>query len=151
MELDLQSLFGLYEHSCTHCLNPRKAATLPPPPHLGSYKRALLVNQNRRHLLVTPCRASYLSFWHLLDLCFSSVLTCSKFGERKNLPVVAYLNYLLCSHLSFLSLKETAHDMDWAFVDIHVHALDRPQRVADGLYWSSSNFFKKLTHFIRLM
>ncbi len=25
------------------------------PPHLGSYTRALLVSQDRRHLLVTPC------------------------------------------------------------------------------------------------
>ncbi len=33
MELDLQSLFGLHVHSCTHWLRPRN----PPPPHLGSY------------------------------------------------------------------------------------------------------------------
>jgi hypothetical protein len=31
MELDLQSLFGLHVHSCTHWLRPRN-----PPPHLGS-------------------------------------------------------------------------------------------------------------------
>ncbi len=41
MELDLQSLFGLHVHSCTHCLSPRN----PPPPNLGSYTRALLVLQ----------------------------------------------------------------------------------------------------------
>jgi hypothetical protein len=52
MDLDLQSLFGLHVHSCTHWLRPR---TPPPPPrHLGSYTRALLVSQNRRHLFVTP-------------------------------------------------------------------------------------------------
>ncbi len=28
----------------------------PPPPHLGSYTRALLVSQDRRHLFVTPSR-----------------------------------------------------------------------------------------------
>jgi hypothetical protein len=40
-------------YSCTHWLRPRN---LPPlPPHLGSYKRALLVSQDRRHLFVTPC------------------------------------------------------------------------------------------------
>ncbi len=34
MELDLQSLFGLHVHSCTHLLRPRK--TLPPsPPAFG--------------------------------------------------------------------------------------------------------------------
>ncbi len=54
MELDLQSLFGLNVHSCTHWLRPR--TPLPPPfPHLGSYTRALLVSQDRRHLFVTPC------------------------------------------------------------------------------------------------
>jgi hypothetical protein len=26
-----------------------------PPPHLGSYARALLVSQDRRHLFITPC------------------------------------------------------------------------------------------------
>jgi hypothetical protein len=26
----------------------------PPPPHLGSYTKALLVSQDRRHLFVTP-------------------------------------------------------------------------------------------------
>jgi hypothetical protein len=31
------------------------AETPPPPPHLGSYTRALLVSQDRRHLFVTPC------------------------------------------------------------------------------------------------
>jgi hypothetical protein len=31
MELDLQSLFGLYVHSCTHWLRSR--TSLPPPPH----------------------------------------------------------------------------------------------------------------------
>ncbi len=31
MELDLQSLFGLHVHSCTHWLRPRN----PPPPAFG--------------------------------------------------------------------------------------------------------------------
>jgi hypothetical protein len=52
MELDLQSLFGLHVHSCTHWLKPRNRN--PPPPHLGSYTRVLLVSQDRRHLFVTP-------------------------------------------------------------------------------------------------
>ncbi len=45
MELDLESLFGLHVHSCTHWLRPLN------PPLLGSYTRALLVSQNGRHLL----------------------------------------------------------------------------------------------------
>ncbi len=51
MELDLISLFGLL---CTAVLigwNPRTPA---PPPHLGSYTRALLVSQDRRQDFVTP-------------------------------------------------------------------------------------------------
>ncbi len=48
MKLDLQSLFGLHVHSCTHWLRPHNT----PPPHLDSYTRALLVSQDRWHLLV---------------------------------------------------------------------------------------------------
>ncbi len=50
MELDLQSLFGLHVHSCTHWL--RSSRPPPFPPHLGSYTRALLVSQDR--LLWSP-------------------------------------------------------------------------------------------------
>ncbi len=50
MKLDLQSLFGLHVHSCTHWLRPRN----PLPSLLGSYTRALLVSQDRRHLFVAP-------------------------------------------------------------------------------------------------
>ncbi len=38
---------GLHVHSCTHQLRPRRPQ---PPPLLGSYTRALLVSQDRRHL-----------------------------------------------------------------------------------------------------
>ncbi len=51
MELDLQSLIGLHVH-CTAVLIGWDLAT--PPPHLGSYTRALLVSQDRRHLFVIP-------------------------------------------------------------------------------------------------
>jgi hypothetical protein len=53
MELDLQSLFGLHVHSFAVLIAAE--APQPPPPHLGSYRRALLVGQDRRHLFVTPC------------------------------------------------------------------------------------------------
>jgi hypothetical protein len=52
MDLDLQSCFGLHLYSCTHWLRLRNPP--PPHPHLGSYTRALLVSQDRRHLCVTP-------------------------------------------------------------------------------------------------
>ncbi len=55
MELDLKSLFGLL---CTAVLNGWDPATPPlpphPPTHLGSYTRALLVIEDRRHSFVTP-------------------------------------------------------------------------------------------------
>ncbi len=64
--LDLQSLFGLHVHSCNHWLywnNPKNlphAQSPPPPPHLGSYTRSLLVSQDRWHLLLsTVCHPHY--------------------------------------------------------------------------------------------
>jgi hypothetical protein len=50
-ELDLQSLSGLYVHSCTHWLRPY--------PRIWAhtycmYTRALLVSLDKRHLFVTP-------------------------------------------------------------------------------------------------
>ncbi len=57
MELDLQRLFGLHGHSVLIGWGP---ATLPPP-HLGSYTRALLVSQDRRHLCETPTYNSSLT------------------------------------------------------------------------------------------
>ncbi len=51
MESDLQSLFGLHVLRCIHWLRPRNFS---PPPHSGSYTRALLVSQDRQHLFGTP-------------------------------------------------------------------------------------------------
>jgi hypothetical protein len=59
MELDLQSLFGLLVHIVLITRDPA-APSPPPPPHMGSYTRALLASQDRRHLFVTPC--SYLTY-----------------------------------------------------------------------------------------
>jgi hypothetical protein len=43
MELDLQSLFGLHVYVQ---LYPFAETRNPPPPHLGSFTRALLVSQD---------------------------------------------------------------------------------------------------------
>jgi hypothetical protein len=59
-------------YSCTHWLRP---LNFPPPPHLGSYTRALLVSQERRHLFVTPC-----IFLHTLNR-FSPSQTPSKIRQ----------------------------------------------------------------------
>jgi hypothetical protein len=67
MELDLQSLVGLnvHAHPCTHWLRPSNS---PPPPHLGSYTRTLLVSQDRRHLFVTSWKEIRDVFKEYLEL-----------------------------------------------------------------------------------
>ncbi len=55
--------------------------TLPPPPHLNSYARALLVSQDRRHLFVTPCfpvMSIPLLFLHFCPF-LSPILSCFLF------------------------------------------------------------------------
>ncbi len=51
------SLFGLQVYSIAQRIgwDPVTPITPPPPSHLGSYTRALLVSQDRRRLFVTPC------------------------------------------------------------------------------------------------
>jgi hypothetical protein len=45
-----------YLGSCVRLYSLAQTPLLPPPPsHLGSYTRALLVSQDRRHLFVTLC------------------------------------------------------------------------------------------------
>ncbi len=61
IELDLQYLFGLNVHSC----------------HLGSFTRALLVSQDRRHLFVTPCGKDYLTV-HIKNEKVSQEIVCRK-------------------------------------------------------------------------
>jgi hypothetical protein len=54
IEKDLQSLFGINVHSCTHWL--LRPATPPFPPHLGSsYTRALLVSQEIDDVYLSIC------------------------------------------------------------------------------------------------
>jgi hypothetical protein len=67
MELHVQSLLRLHVHSSTHWL--RTPSLLP---HLGSYTRAPLVSQDRRHLFVTPCKKRkngvYISLYKYMDI-----------------------------------------------------------------------------------
>jgi hypothetical protein len=51
MELHLQSLH--IWAPCAQLYSLVETPQLPPTPHLGSYKRAILVSQDR-HLFVTP-------------------------------------------------------------------------------------------------
>jgi hypothetical protein len=57
IELHLQSLFGLHVHTCTHWLRSRSPL---PPPHLGSYSRALLVSRDRRNLFAQSRQSAQL-------------------------------------------------------------------------------------------
>ncbi len=45
---------------CAAVFNGWDPATTPHPPHFGSYKRVLLVSQDRRHLFVTPLSRTYI-------------------------------------------------------------------------------------------
>ncbi len=84
--VDLQSLFGLSVQRCTDWLRPRN----PLPPHLGSYTRALLVSQDRRHLFVPPCHTRFrcsilrmkqirIRIWIRIrhNLCGDSIFLCT--------------------------------------------------------------------------
>ncbi len=81
MELDLRSLL------CPDILNFKgwDPATIPLHPHLGSYTRALLVSQDRRHLFVTSWwRCSLGGGWHVEDQ-FIEVLYIVIISLPKNL------------------------------------------------------------------
>ncbi len=60
---------------------PHNLLVFPLPPHLGSYTRTLLVNQDRRHLSVTPwCEESQ-------EICYSwwitlAAITCLVYGPN---------------------------------------------------------------------
>jgi hypothetical protein len=45
--------------SCAQLYSLAETPQSPPSPHLGSYTRALLVSQDRRHLFVTPCQKEW--------------------------------------------------------------------------------------------
>jgi hypothetical protein len=78
MELEIQSLFELHVHSCTHWLRPRN------PPHLGSYTRALLVSQDRRHLFVN---CDYLL---AIFLPPHTAPYISNYGSRRSAPTLQH-------------------------------------------------------------
>ncbi len=54
MEVDLQSLFGLYVTWCAQLYSLAETPQFPPPRTWTRITRALLVSQDRRHLFVTP-------------------------------------------------------------------------------------------------
>jgi hypothetical protein len=109
MELDLQSLFGLYEYICTHWLSPRT----PPPhisPHWDSYTRVLLVSKDRRHLFVTPCFSQIQSTSYGYFTCCGSLFyrcrhrspTVKEIWKNEQ---VAYLPFYLSIYISIFILS----------------------------------------------
>ncbi len=61
MELDLSKVYLGSLCSCAQLYLLAETQQPPhPPPPLGSYTRALLVSQDRRHLFVTPRKRSSL-------------------------------------------------------------------------------------------
>jgi hypothetical protein len=59
MELDLQSLFVLPVHSCTHWLRPGNPPL--PSPRIWAHirMRALMVSEDRRHLFCDPLISTF--------------------------------------------------------------------------------------------
>jgi hypothetical protein len=86
MELDLHSLFVLL---CTAVLIGYDQQFPPSPSHLGSYTRALLVNQGRQHRFVTP--------WLKRSKTFT-VIFCSKIISISDLSNINFesSSKLLC-------------------------------------------------------
>ncbi len=70
MELDLQSLFGLHVHSCTHWLRPRNR---DPYPHIRAHKRgrywSVKIDDISLWLTGTNPKVKYISCRNHLVLC----------------------------------------------------------------------------------
>jgi hypothetical protein len=81
---------------------------LPPTdaPHVGSYTRALLVSQDRRHLFVTPCQRQNKSL-----IVFTIYISLTKHtmpsqwtSQRRSCRQIFYKNFLLMKTESKISL-----------------------------------------------
>jgi hypothetical protein len=119
MERDLQSLFGPHVYSCTHWPIPRNP---PPPPHLGSYTRAVLVSQDRRrHLFVTPLISPHRqatwagqSCW-VACLCFLVLyqLPQNEFSEKPRMESVMFIRFFYKTVSQILSWVFRCIDWLW--------------------------------------
>ncbi len=87
-------------HSCTHWLRPRN---YPPPPHLGSYTRALLVSQDRRHLFVTPCCSVFYR-------CFYNVGNVPYIKSGLNTYFTGVINTQMYSDLNVQDFKKNRYN-----------------------------------------
>ncbi len=114
-------------YSCTHWPKPCNS---PPPPHLGSHTRALLVSQDRRHLFETPCLLLTLSktqqktyrqkMYRETDVSNHCLLLAGDILFMKNPPRASFRRYsfrIRQGHLTHctghLQLKYTLHWIDF--------------------------------------
>jgi hypothetical protein len=81
MQLDLLILFGIHVHRCTHWMRPRNS---PLPPHVGSYTRALLISQDRRHLFVNPWVNDQRFVTESIKMKMNSEFALQTFQNRKS-------------------------------------------------------------------
>ncbi len=113
MELDLQSLFGLHVQ-CRAILIGWDPPT--PLPHLGIYKKALLVSKNRRHHFVTPWDRGYVFLPQKPDQdCLYWSLPKSPFWGDRNIGCeIAYTFFCRggqrCKSLSIYTISLTVSD-----------------------------------------
>ncbi len=85
----------------------------PPPPHLGSYSRALLGSQDRRHLFVTPCIIPIMIV-HKIDTTrsgkykddlFYPIKNGGKLSKRGKNSCKTHTLFLLSSHRQRFTVK----------------------------------------------
>jgi hypothetical protein len=169
MELDLQSLFGLHVKWCAHCTTVYSLADTPEPPALpphfgGSYTRALLVSQDRRHLFVTPClnlsNGRVPPLWKKNIIIFLPVnANHTPFYEQQANQLLSLGN---CTpHVISNSYKNQWIQISYRRILISVFTLDHPPRSQTTLfittkmterYWleeSSLSFIGHQTHHLQ--
>jgi hypothetical protein len=77
--------------SCVQRYSLAENPQLPPPPHLGSLTRALLVSQDRRHLFVTPWGGAYLPS---LAVPFVRLVHVQVYNDDISLTFILLLDYI---------------------------------------------------------
>jgi hypothetical protein len=118
MELDPKFICAP-EYSCTHWLRP---ATPPSPLHLGSYTRALLVSQDRRHLFVTPC-VQIESRGRIFSPFMQMYFTLRSFNltPASDCPLVSLILLYVSQHRSLTAISQKKLPLtNWLSIETHV-------------------------------
>ncbi len=160
MELDLQSLFGLNVHSCTHWLRTRN----PSPPHLGSYTRALLVRQSGLTQNSASARPSQSQPMPVLWYCagiLEQPIPASMHGSYRNRVEIgfSYRPARICKRFRNpgidseesipvrqigFSYRPARHEIDsWAPLQVHKYGL-KLDRLVESIPWNRFLGFLKV-------